>query len=164
MLFEPIVKLLEAKAQSAVIHVSGAALALMPLIVAIGFGTAAADSWLTEAYGERNASLILGAAYLVIALVIYAMAKEREQRKVRDAAEIAETTNVNPVSKLTHQFNLAGIEDTLMTLTGRTGAPAARVVADQAAKNLHLLLGAGLGIYFASRIVDGLRTRHNNLS
>ena len=43
MLFESIVKLLEAKAQSAVSHVSGAALALIPLIVAIGFGTAAAE-------------------------------------------------------------------------------------------------------------------------
>lgn len=163
MLFESIVKLLEAKAQSAVSHVSGAALALIPLIVAIGFGTAAADSWLREAYGERSAFLILGAAYLVIALVIYAMAKEREQRKAREAAEIAETTIVNPARELTHRFNLAGIEDALLTLAGRTGAPAARVVVDQAAKNLHLLLGAGLGIYFASWIVDGLRSRHNNL-
>jgi hypothetical protein len=42
MFFEPVLKLLEAKVQSAVSHVSGAVMALAPLFVAIGFGTAAA--------------------------------------------------------------------------------------------------------------------------
>jgi len=65
MFFEPIVKVLEAKVQSAVSHLSGAAMALAPLVVAIGFGTAAADSWLKDAYGERSAYLILGAGLSV---------------------------------------------------------------------------------------------------
>ena len=65
MFFEPVLKLLEAKVQSAVSHVSGSAMALAPLVVAIGFGTAAADSWLKDVYGERVAYLILGAAYLI---------------------------------------------------------------------------------------------------
>jgi hypothetical protein len=162
MLLESIVKLLEAKALSAVTHVSGAALALIPLIVAIGFGTAAADSWLREAYGERIALLILGAAYLALAIAIYAAAREREHRKAREAAEIAETAIADPVRELTSRFNLAGVEETLLGLVGRTGAPAAKAVAEQAAKNLHLLLGAGLGIYFASRIVESLRTRQQH--
>ncbi|MFY9657292.1 MAG: hypothetical protein WAK01_12025 [Methylocystis sp.] len=164
MLFEPIMKLLEARAQSAVSHVSTTAMALVPLLVAVGFATAAADSWLREAYGERIAFLILAATYLVIALLIYGAAREREHRKAREAAEIAETTIVSPMRELTSHFNLAGVEETLLSLVGRTGAPAAKVVAEQAARNVHLLLGAGLGIYFASRIVDGLRTRQQNRS
>ena len=63
---------------------------------------------------------------------------------------------------MTNLFSLAGMEDTLLTFAGKTGAPAARVVAEQAAKNLHLLLGAGIGIYFASRLVDALRARQSN--
>jgi len=159
MLFEPILKLLEAKVQSAVSHVSGAAMAVVPLIVAIGFGTAAADSWLREAHGERTAYLILGAAYLVIAVTTYAVARVRVRRKAKIAAELAETTTINPVRQVTDHFSLAGVEDTLLSLAGRTGAPAARVVAEQAAKNFHLLLGAGIGIYFASRLMDALRAR-----
>ena len=31
---------------------------------------------------------------------------------------------------------------------------------DQTSKNLHLLIGAGAGIYVASRIVDALNRRH----
>ena len=159
MLFEPILKLLEAKVQSAASHVSGAAMALAPLIVAIGFGTAAADSWLKEAYGERAAYLILGAAYLTIALVVHGLARVREQRKAKIAAELAETTIINPVRQVTSAFSLAGMEDTLMSLAGRTGAPAARAVAEQAGKNFHLLVGAGIGIYLASRLVEALRAR-----
>jgi hypothetical protein len=162
MFFEPILKLLEAKVQSAVSHVSGAAMALAPLVVAIGFGTAAADSWLKEAYGERVAYLILGAAYLFLALAIYAAARVRERRNARAVAQLAETSIINPVREATNQLRLGGIEETLLALAGRTGAPAARVVAEQAAKNLHLLVGAGVGIYIASRLVAALNTRQSN--
>ncbi len=43
MFVEPILKMLKAKVQATVSHVSGTALALAPLVVAIGFGTAAAE-------------------------------------------------------------------------------------------------------------------------
>ena len=43
MFVEPILKRLENKIQSTVGHVSGAAIALVPLLVAVGFGTAAAE-------------------------------------------------------------------------------------------------------------------------
>jgi hypothetical protein len=162
VIVEPILKLLEAKIQSAVSHVSGAAMALAPLVVAIGFGTAAAGSWLREAYGERAAYLILGAVYLLVALVVYAVARARERRNAKIAAQLAETAINNPLREVTNRFSLAGMEDTLLTLAGKTGAPAARVVAEQAAKNLHLLLGAGIGIYIASRLVDALRARQTD--
>ena len=159
MFFEPIVKLLEAKVQSAVSHLSGAAMALAPLVVAIGFGTAAADSWLKDAYGERSAFLILGAAYLSIALAIYVAARVRERRNAKAVAQLAETTIINPVREATNHLSLAGVEETLLALAGRASAPAAKVVAEQAAKNFHLLVGAGIGIYLASRIVSALNAR-----
>jgi hypothetical protein len=162
MFFEPVLKLLEAKVQSAVSHVSGSAMALAPLFVAIGFGTAAADSWLKDVYGERVAYLILGAAYLMIALVIYAAARARERRNAKVVAQLAETSIINPVREATNYLSLAGVEDTLLALAGRTGAPAVKVVAEQASKNLHLLIGAGIGIYLASRLVDALHGRQAN--
>ena len=162
MFLEPILKLLEAKVQSAVSHVSGAAMALAPLVVAIGFGTAAAGCWLKDAYGERAAYLILGAAYLFIALAIYAAARARERRNAKVVAQLAETSIIHPVREATNYLSLAGLEDALLALAGRTGAPAARAVAEQAGKNFHLLVGAGIGIYLASRLVTALNARQAN--
>jgi hypothetical protein len=159
MFSEPIIKLLETKVKSAVSQVSGAAMSLAPLVVAVGFGTAAADSWLKDAYGERVAYLILGAAYLLIAPTIYAAARVRQRRNAEIAAQLAETSIINPVREATNQLNLASLEDTLLALAGRTSAPAVKVVAEQVAKNFHLLVGAGIGIYLASRLVEALHHR-----
>ncbi|ARN82415.1 hypothetical protein [Methylocystis bryophila] len=160
MFIEPILKMAEAKIRAAVSRMSGAALALAPLVVAIGFGTAAANSWLRDAYGERAAYLVLGAAYLVIAIVIYAAARARERRHAATAAQLAETTILHPLREASDLLSLAGVETALLGLAGKTGAPALRLVAGQAGKNFHLLLGAGIGIYVASRILDALNRRH----
>jgi len=159
MFVEPILKLLEARLRVSVSHVSGAALALAPLAVGIGFGTAAADSWLKVAYGERAAYLMLGGAYLVIAAVVYAAVRARERKQEKLAEELAETPMLHPIREVANHLNLAGVEGTLLGLAGRTGAPAMRAVTEQAAKNAHLLIGAGIGIYLASRIVDALNLR-----
>jgi hypothetical protein len=159
MFVETIIKMLKAKIQATVSYVSGAAFALAPLVVAIGFGTAAADSWLRDAYGERAAYLILGAAYLLLGLVIYAVARARERRQEKMAAQLAETSILHPMREVTDRLSLAGVEEALLGLAGRTSAPAVRVVSEQAAKNLHLLIGAGIGIYLASRLVNALHLR-----
>jgi predicted permease len=77
MFVEPILKRLEHKIQSTVSHASGAAIALVPLLVGVGFGTAAADSYLQERFSPPEAYLILCGAYLVVALVIYMVARAR---------------------------------------------------------------------------------------
>ena len=161
MFAEPILKRLETKFQSVVNHASGTALALLPLVVAIGFGTAAADSWLKEAYGEQASYLILGATYLVIAIVVYVIARARERRSAATAAaQLAEMPIGNPVREAVEQLNLPSIEETLLSFVGKTSAPAAKAVAEKAAKNFHLLVGAGMGIYLASWLVDALNRRH----
>ncbi len=159
MFVELILKMLEAKVQATVSHVSGTALALVPLAVAIGFGTAAADSWLKDAYGERTAYLILGGAYLLAAIVCYAVARARERRQEQTAAQLAETSIFHPMREVTDQLNLSGVEGALLEFAGKTGAPAMRVATEQAAKNAHLLIGAGIGVYIASRIVNALNYR-----
>ncbi len=77
MFVEPILKRLEHKIRSTVSHASGTAIALVPLLVAVGFGTAAADSYLRERFSSPVAYLILCGAYLVVALVIYLVARAR---------------------------------------------------------------------------------------
>ncbi|HEY8137265.1 MAG TPA: hypothetical protein VIF61_05460 [Methylocystis sp.] len=165
MFVEPILKRLEHKIQSTVSHASGTAIALVPLLVAVGFGTAAADFYLQERFSPPEAYLILCGAYLVVALVIYMVARAREQRSAEIAeAELAQMPIVSPVTAAMDQLSLLNIQRTLLDFAGRSGPAAAKAVMDQTTKNLHLLIGAGAGIYVASRIVDALNRRHGNPS
>ncbi len=158
MFVEPILKRPEHKIQSTVGHVSGAAIALVPLLVAVGFGTAAADSYLQERFSSPVACLILCGAYLVAAPVIYIVVRARERRSAEIAeAELAQTPIVSPVTAAMDQLH---IQRTLLDLAGSSGPAAAKAVVEQTTKNLHLLIGAGAGIYLASRIVDALNRRH----
>lgn len=164
MFVEPILKRLEHKIQSTVSHASGTAIALVPLVVAVGFGTAAADSYLQERFSSPVVYLILCGAYLVVALVIYLVARARERRSDEIAeAELARMRIASPVREAMDQLRLTDISRALLALAGSSG-PAAKAVMDQTTKNLHLLIGAGAGIYVASRIVDALNRRHGNLS
>jgi hypothetical protein len=161
MFVEPILKRLEHKIESTVSHASGTAIALVPLLVAVGFGTAAADSYLQQRFSPPETYLILCGAYVIVALVIYMVVRAREQRSAQIAeAELAEMPIVNPVTAAMDQLRLPNIQQTLMDFAGRSGPVAAKAVMDQTSKNLHLLIGAGAGIYVASRIVDALNRRH----
>jgi uncharacterized membrane protein len=165
MFVEPILKRLEYKIQSAVSHVSGAAIALVPLFVGVGFGTAAAASYLEQRFSSPLAYLILCGAYLVVALVIYMVARAHEQRSAEIAeAKMAEMPIESPVTAAMDQLHIPNIQRTLLDLAGKSGPVAAKAVMDQTSKNLHLLIGAGVGIYVASRIVDALNRRHGDLS
>ena len=155
MFVEPILKRVEAKIQSTVSHASGTAIAVVPFLVAVGFATAAADSYLIERYDVRTAYLILGAAYLVIAAIVYVLARERERQKARVVeAELADAPIINPVKAAMDQFSLPSIEQTLMSFAGKTSAPAAKAVADQAMKNAHLIIGAGIGGLVAALLLS----------
>ena len=165
MFVEPILKRLEHKIESTVSHASGTAIVLVPLLVAVGFGTAAADTYLQERFSSPVVYLILCGAYLVVALVIYLVARARERRSDEIAeAELARTRIASPVREAMDQLRLTDISRALLALAGSSGPAAAKVVMDQTTKNLHLLIGAGAGIYVASRIVDALNRRHGDPS
>jgi hypothetical protein len=156
-MFEAIVKRVEASIRSSVDHAWGTFFALLPLIVAFGFATAAADSYLSELYGTRVAYVVLCVAYLVITFAVYVVARVRAQSRSESAqAELAEAPIVNPVKAAFDQLQLPNVEQRLLTFAGETGAPAAKALAEQVAKNAHLLFGAAAGIYVASRLVDAL--------
>ena len=107
------------------------------------------------------ANLILCGAYVVVALVVYTLVRVRERRSAEVAqAELAQMPIVNPVTAAMDQLHLPNLQRTLMDFAGKSGPVAAKVVMDQTSKNLHLLIGAGAGIYIASRIVDALNRRH----
>jgi hypothetical protein len=157
---EPILKRLENMVQSTVAHVSGSVIALFPFLVAVGFGTAAADSYLTEQFGAQIANLVLCGAYLVIALAIYGVARARERRHAEIAREqLEQLPLVNPIRAALDQVQTPRIDRMLVEIAGKSAPAAAQALRGQA-KNLHLLIGAGLGIYIASRIVDALNRSH----
>jgi hypothetical protein len=160
MFVEPILRRLENAIQSRVIHVSGSVLALVPLLIAVGFGTAAADSYLAERFGVQIANVVLCGVWLVIAFVIYEIARARERRNAKIAEEqIAQMPIENPVRAVLEQVRLPNMDRLLVEIAGKSAPAAAKILASQS-KNLHLLIGAGLGVYLASRIVDALNRQH----
>ena len=123
MFVEPILKRLENKIQSTVGHVSGAAIALVPLLVAVGFGTAAADSYSKQRFSSPETYLILCGAYVIVALVIYMVVRAREHRSAQIAeAELArDAYRRTPVTAAMDQLRLPNIQQTLMDFAGRSG-------------------------------------------
>lgn len=163
MFVEPILLRMEHKIHSVVSHVSGSIVALVPLLISAGFGTAAADSYLLERFSSRIADLILCGVYLGVAILCYVFARTRERRTAEIAdAELARMPVVNPVQAAMDQFHLQDIPELLLGYAGKSGSAVAKAVLDQAPKNVHLIIGAGVGLFVASRIVDALNRRHDD--
>jgi len=157
MFVEPIVKRVENAMDATVARVSGSALALIPLLAAAGFATAAAAIYANERLGPERGNLLLAGVFLVVSLVTFGVVRRREARmKARARAELAAMTPVNSVEALLDGMNLSNLPQALMD-AAKTAAPdIGKAALKELPRNLHLLVGAGVGLFLASRIVDAL--------
>ncbi len=167
-MFEPIIKRAENAVGATIIRVSGNAMAAVPLVVAFGFATAAAAYWATQNFGPLFGNLVLAGAFLVLSLALYAYARAREARQqARASEELAALTEASPLTAISRALQSSNASRALYDLA--VGAApvaakrAARVALREAPRNLPLLLGAGLGLMVASRLVNAMtngRGRH----
>ncbi|RTL82388.1 MAG: hypothetical protein EKK29_15880 [Hyphomicrobiales bacterium] len=167
-MFEPIIKRAENAVGATITRLSGNAMAAVPLLIAFGFATAAADYWATQSLGTLFGNLAVAGAFLAISLFVYAYARRREAvRQARASEELAALTAASPFTALSRAINSSNATQALMDLA-KSAAPvaaknAARVALREAPRNLPLLLGAGLGLMVASRLVNAMtngRGRH----
>lgn len=162
MFFEPVLKQVEARIDARVGRIIGMAVVFLALVVAVGFATAAAQAHLEERYGARIADLILSAAYFFITLVAYSLLQAHKRRQVEiDDEGLTETQAADPVTSAMDGLIPTSVRQTLLSLAE---SPATRTIVLHASKNIHLLLGAGAGIYLASRLVSSLNRRESNES
>ena len=160
-MFEQIIKRAENAVASTVTRVSGNALAAVPLLVALGFATAAATYWAIETLGPFVGNLAIAGVFLAISVFVFAYARNREaKQQARASEELAALTEASPFTAMSRVFQSSNATQVLYDLA-KSAAPAAAknaaLTALRAApRNLPLLLGAGVGLMVASRLVGAL--------
>lgn len=160
-MFEPIIKRAENAVGATITRLSGNAMAAIPLLIAFGFALAAATYWAGEELGPLYGNLAIAGAFLVVALLVYAYARRREAaQQARASAELAALTEASPLTLISRALQSSNVSQSLLDLA-KTAAPAAarnaaRVAVREAPRNLPLLIGAGLGLMAASRLVNAL--------
>lgn len=158
-MFEPIIKRAENAVGATITRLSGNAMAAIPLLIAFGFALAAATYWADEELGPLYGNLAIAGAFLVLALLVYAYARRREAvQQARASAELAALTEASPLTAISRALQSSNVSQSLLDLA-KNAAPvaarnAARVAVREAPRNLPLLIGAGLGLMAASRLVN----------
>jgi hypothetical protein len=142
-------------------RLSGNAMAAVPLLLAFGFATAAAAWWAIDAFGPLFGNLVVAGAFLVIAVFVFAYARRREaQQQARASVELAQLTEASPFVVFQRAIASSNASQALFDLA-KNAAPtaarnAARVALREAPRNLPLLLGAGVGLMVAQRLVHAM--------
>ncbi|KAF2990511.1 hypothetical protein OGR47_02205 [Methylocystis sp. MJC1] len=158
-MFEPMIKRAENAVGATITRLSGNAMAAVPLLLAFGFALAAAAYWANEELGPLFGNLAIAGVFLVVALLVYAYARRREAaQQARASAELAALTEASPMTAITRALQSSNVSQALYDLARNAAPTAAKTAAVSALRaaprNLPLLLGAGLGLMVASRLVD----------
>jgi hypothetical protein len=160
-MFEPMIKRAENAVGATLTRVWGNAMAAVPLLVAFGFATAAAAYWATDEFGPLFGNLVIAGLFLVIAVFVYAVARRREaMQQARASEELAALTEASPFNAISRAVQSSDASQALYDLARRTlpvaARNAARVAVREAPRNLPLLVGAGVGLMVASRLVNAM--------
>lgn len=160
-MFEPMIKRAENAVGATLTRVSGTALAAAPLLIAFGFATAAAAYWANEALGPFVGNLVIAGVFLAISLFAFAYVRNREaKQQARASEELAALTEASPFTAISRAIQSSNVSQALFDMA-RSAAPtaaknAAVAMLRAAPRNLPLLVGAGVGLMVASRLVGAL--------
>lgn len=155
MLIEPVFQRLELTLDTTLRRLSGNALALLPLLIAAGFATTAGAVWAAAMFGPVIGFLIVAGVLAILSAVIYAVQLERRRRLERvEQARLAAIDERNPVEAFMEATRLGQLPQMLMDGARAAAPEVAKSVLREAPKNLPLLIGAGIGLIVAQRIVD----------
>jgi hypothetical protein len=138
-------------------------LMVVPLIVAVGFGTAAASAYLHRIYEPEIADLIVAGAYVVVAIVMaIAYASRTPETAASEESKAQEEADASPTSAESSMFGDAEREMVIAALT--TAAPFAlpRILA-VAFRNLPVLVVLGVVAFILSRDSTAQGTGQNEM-
>lgn len=161
MLIEPMVQRLELSVDSALARVEGILVAGAPLLIGIGFATVAGDYYAVYWLGPVVGNLVVAGVFIVLSALIYAAQRRRNQRiAAQSAARLAAIEEQSPVNALLQATNLPQLQQMLVDGAKSAVPQLAKAALREAPKNLPLLIGAGVGLLVAQRIVDAVSHRN----
>lgn len=162
MLIEPMVQRLELSVDSALARVGGTVVAGVPLLIGLGFATAAGDYYAVYWLGPVVGNLVVAGVFIVLSALIYAAQKRRNRRIAHEAAaRLAAIEDQSPVNALLQATNLPQLQQMLVDGAKSAVPQLAKAAMREAPKNLPLLIGAGVGLLVAQRIVDAVSHRND---
>ncbi|MBI5012969.1 MAG: hypothetical protein HZC06_09705 [Methylocystis sp.] len=153
MMLDPIFQRVDESIANATRGASRLAIVATLALLALGFATAAAHAYAMRTWGEIAGNLVLAGAFLFAALIVYLATKDSVAPETQARAAELEQSSFSQLPFVDQLFKPDG---NLMRSIGSMAPVAAKAVAERVAPNLHLIIGAAVGLMIASKISEKL--------
>lgn len=153
MMLDPIFQWVDESIANATRGASRLAIVATLALLALGFATAAAHAYAMRTWGEIAGNLVLAGAFLFAALIVYLATKDSVAPETQARAAELEQSSFSQLPFVDQLFKPDG---NLMRSIGSMAPVAAKAVAERVAPNLHLIIGAAVGLMIASKISEKL--------
>jgi hypothetical protein len=153
MMLDPIFRRVDESIANAMRGASRLAIVATLALLALGFATAAAHAYAMRTWGEIAGNLVLAGAFLFAALIVYLATKDSVPPETQTRAAELEQSSFAQLPFVDQLFKPDG---NLMRSIGSMAPVAAKAVAERVAPNLHLIIGAAVGLMIASKISEKL--------
>jgi hypothetical protein len=153
MILDPIFQRVDESIANATRGASRLAIVATLALLALGFATAAAHAYAMRTWGEIAGNLVLAGAFLFAALIVYLATKDSVPPETQTRTAELEQSSFAQLPFVDQLFKPDG---NLMRSIGSMAPVAAKAVAERVAPNLHLIIGAAVGLMIASKISEKL--------
>ncbi|WP_246657223.1 phage holin family protein [Methylocystis sp. B8] len=155
MFLDPIFRRVDETIENATRGASRFAIVVILALFALGFATAAAHAYATEIWGEIAGNLVIAGVFIFLAIIVYFATASRRTGPDETRTEAAEFEAQGlSAMALADQF-LKSNSDMVKSI-GSLAPVAAKAVAERVGPNLHLIIGAALGLMIASKLAEKL--------
>jgi len=157
MMLDPIFQRVDESIANATRGASRLAIVATLALLALGFATAAAHAYATRTWGEIAGNLVLAGAFLFAALIVYLATKDSAAPEAQAPAAELEQSSFSQLPFVDQLFKPDGnLMRSIGSSIGSMAPVAAKAVAERVAPNLHLIIGAAVGLMIASKISEKL--------
>lgn len=157
MMLDPLFQRVDESIANATRGASRLAIVATLALLALGFATAAAHAYATRTWGEIAGNLVLAGAFLFAALIVYLATKDSAAPETQAPAAELEQSSFSQLPFVDQLFKPDGnLMRSIGSSIGSMAPVAAKAVAERVAPNLHLIIGAAVGLMIASKISEKL--------
>ncbi|MGJ0513146.1 hypothetical protein [Methylocystis sp.] len=157
MILDPIFQRVDESIANATRGASRLAIVTTLALLALGFATAAAHAYATRTWGEIAGNLVLAGAFLFAALIVYLATKDSVPPETQTRTAELEQSSFAQLPFVDQLFKPDGnLMRSIGSSIGSMAPVAAKAVAERVAPNLHLIIGAAVGLMIASKISEKL--------
>ncbi|PWB90277.1 hypothetical protein C5688_10940 [Methylocystis sp. MitZ-2018] len=157
MMLDPLFHRVDESIANATRGASRLAIVVILALLALGFATAAAHAYAMRTWGEIAGNLVLAGAFLFAALIVYLATKDSASLETQAPAPEVEQSSFPQLPFLDQLLKPDGnLVRSIGSSIGSMAPVAAKAVAERVAPNLHLIIGAAVGLMLASKISEKL--------